>query len=385
MNTLNTVGIADLYLQMKIADATRTTLCVMSDPGMGKTQIRRQTALEYLRSVGAPECNYIYFNAGTKTAEFFGMSVPLVKNGTCDFITAEWVRKLAKAGPCVVCFDEFDKTPSYRDQMPYLQWLTEGGVDNIRLDNCLTTVMGNFRTNGGGSAGISPIVMNRVRQVHYRPEDSAVLQYGVASGWHEWVTGYLMQNPSATNDYRADRPRNCSSRQWEGVSNDIKALFKVMPNATAREVVQTVATRVPDERAQEFGMFLQYSKDIVPFDVIVADPEGAPMPASEDRGVHWMQVNTAVSRAAGMRLKDKFNGMNRSQCITAAYRYVKRFAPEFLLATHRLMLTPAIDSKDYAPGATIFPSGTQLDASGNRVGDGMLDELVRAQRILTEE
>ena len=32
----NAVGIEDLYVQMKVSDATKSTLCVLGDPGTGQ-------------------------------------------------------------------------------------------------------------------------------------------------------------------------------------------------------------------------------------------------------------------------------------------------------------------------------------------------------------
>jgi hypothetical protein len=218
MSAHTTVGIDGLILQMQIAMATKSTLGILDNPGTGKTQIHKQLGLQWLRKHGAPESNYIYVNAATKTAEFFGMSVPIVQNGTCDFFVAEWFRRINDLGPAIICYDEFDKL-GFRDQTPFLQAITERAVDNVRLhDNVIQTVLGNFRTNGNGSQGVSNIVTNRCRTVHFRPEDNRVHAYLVAIGCHPWVTSFLLGNPNRTNDFRPDRERNCTSRQWEGVS-----------------------------------------------------------------------------------------------------------------------------------------------------------------------
>ena len=376
----NAVGIEDLYVQMKVSDATKSTLCVLGDPGTGKTSIRRQTALEWLRRQGAPETNYIYVNAATKTAEFFGMSVPIIANNSCDFFVAEWFRRINDLGPAIICYDEFDKL-GFRDQTPFLQAITERAVDNVRLhDNVVQTVLGNFRTNGNGSQGVSNIVTNRCRTVHFRPEDHRVHAYLVAIGCHPWVTSFLLGNPNRTNDFRPDRERNCTSRQWEGVSKDLYALQEMFPEPSSKHVVQTVASRVPDDVAQEFAIMTELQQVLVPFDVVMADPLNAPMPKSEDRGVHWLQVNTIASRAAGMKLKEKRNGMSRTACKTAAYQYAERFAPEFLNAIIPMITMPAIDDPVHG-GKDVQMVPPQLHGDSAKI---LLDKLSQNRRIVEE-
>ena len=353
--TMNSVGVDDLMLQMQIAQATLATLYILADPGTGKTSIDRQVAVQRLRKHGA-EANYVYVNGSTKTAEFFGMSVPLVKNGSCDFYIAEWFRKLANMKHAHLCVDEFDKL-SFRDQAPFLQLASERGIDGTRLGDGVTmSFLGNFRTNGNGSNGFSNIATNKGSVVHFRPEPHRVHQYLVAVGAHPWVTSYLLENPHRTNAFNPLNERNCTSRQWEWVSRNLSALMEISPNPSARHVVQTVATRVPDDVAQEFTIMTELQQQIVPTHEVFADPKGCRKPNTEDRGVHWLQVNTIASRAAGMKMNEKFNGLTRTQCKVAAFLYAERFAPEFLNAILPMIQSLPIDDPNYSPDKQAIPS-----------------------------
>ena len=353
-HTLNSVGIDDLMLQMQIAQATLATLYILGDPGTGKTSIDRQVAVQRLRKHGA-EANYVYVNGSTKTAEFFGMSVPLVKNGSCDFYIAEWFRKLANMKHAHLCVDEFDKL-SFRDQAPFLQLASERGIDGTRLGDGVTlSFLGNFRTNGNGSNGFSNIATNKGSVVHFMPEPQRVWQYLVANGCHPWVTSYLLENPHRTNSFNPQSERNCTSRQWEWVSRNLQALLEINPNPSARHVVQTVATRVPDDVAQEFTIMTELQQQLVPAHEVFADPKRCRMPKSDDRGVHWLQVNTIASRAAGMKMNEKFNGMTRTQCKVAAFQYAERFAPEYLNAILPMVCMLPIDDPNYRADATSIP------------------------------
>lgn len=381
MSAHTTVGIDGLILQMQIAMATKSTLGILGNPGTGKTQIHKQLGLQWLRKHGAPESNYIYVNAATKTAEFFGMSVPIVQNGTCDFFVAEWFKKLSSNGPAIVFFDELDKL-SYRDQTPFLQVLSpERGVDSVKLpDNVHVAFAGNFRTNGNGVQGVSNIVCNRGRLVHFEPEPERVIEYFVGKGLHAWVIAHLVNNPHQINKFDPASDRNCTSRQWEGVSHDLSALFDIVQAPTSKQVVQTVAARLPDAVAQEFAIMTEIQSQLISFKHIMSDPKGAPMPQSQDRGVQWLQVSSVATRCASMKMDEQFEGMSRTKCRVAAFHYIQRFAPEFLQAALPQLLMVAVDDPSYTPGQQSIPLA--LHKEGNT---DLLDKIDANRRLITEE
>lgn len=386
MSTHNTVGIDSLLLQLEITRATGATLGILGDPGTGKTQIHRQHGLQWLRKQHAPESNYIYINAANKSAEFCGMSVPLVASGTCDFLVAEWFRRLIDVGPAMIFVDELDKLTA-RDQSPWLQLLAEKAIDNVRLPGHVhVDFAGNFRSNGNGSQGVTNIVHNRVRQVRFAPEPERVIGYFNAIKAHPWVISFLAQRTDLINPgFVATQERNCSSRQWEGVSKDLYALHDVLRNPTAMQVVQTVATRIPDHIAQEFAIMTEHQSLLVPFEEVMADPRGCKMPDSGDRGVMWLQIHTIVSRAAGMRKAEKHQSaagpMGRNKCRVAAYRYAERFPPEFLQAVLPAILSPAIDDPDYTPGEQVVPIELHREGGSREV----IERMQANRRIVNDE
>lgn len=362
----NVVSIAALARQLPISFKTNHTTVLSGPPGSGKTNVCRQIARDYLRSVYGvdPDQHFFYYNGATKTMEWSGGIMMPDGEGGCDQMIPGWFKRIPDKA--IVLIDELDKL-SLRDQMPLLQILHEKSIDNVKLGSKVHFIVCvNRLTDRGGSSGLNPLLGNRCRNLAFTPKPDEVLMYFAQTGVHHMVYNYLQQNPNRINAYDTGTVdgRNCTSRSWEQASDALKCLGDGAPTF---DVLCTVAASVPDSDAQNFQLFNELGSELTSFADVMANPKKAKVPDKSNRGLQYLQVNMIASQAAGMKTGDKYQipgtqtFMTRGQCKEAAYWYAKRFPVEFLQAVVPLILLPAVDAQQ--KGGPAIPAGLGGDAA----------------------
>lgn len=354
----NVVSIAGLAKQIAISFKTAATTVVTGAPGSGKTKITAQISKNWLRNLGVdPDKHYFYYNTSTKTVEWAGgIMMPDGKRG-CDQMVPSWIKRVPANS--VIIFDEFDKL-SQRDQLPFLQLLHEKAVDDYQLPaNVHIIVLANRLIDRGASSGLSTLIGNRCRTIAFSPSPSEVLDHYSRTGIHSMVYTYLHTNPNRINAYDAASVdgRNPTSRSWEAVSDALKALGDGAPT---NDVLCTVACSVPDSDAQAFQMYNELGTKLIPLNEIFLDPHKCRVPDGEDKGLQYLQLNSAAIHAASMKSDEKYLGMTRGKCKEQVYWYAKRFQTEFLWSVVPLIMSAASDTSGVA-GPSI-PSGLGADA-----------------------
>ena len=358
MSLFNTVSVAGLARQINISFKTNATTVVTGAPGSGKTKITAQIARNWLRQQGAdPDKNYFYYNTSTKTVEWAGgIMMPDGKRG-CDQMIPSWIKRVPHTS--VIIFDEFDKL-SQRDQLPFLQLLHEKAIDDYVLPkNVHIVVLANRLIDRGASSGLSTLIGNRCRTIAFAPTAQEVLDHYSRTGIHNMVYTYLHSNPNRINAYDPATVdgRNCTSRSWEAASDALKALGD---GAATADVLCTVACSVPDSDAQAFQMYNELGTKLIPLEVIFKDPHKCPVPDGKDKGLQYLQLNSAALHAASMKSDEKYLGMSRGKCKEQVYWYAKRFPAEFLWSVVPLIMSPPADTQSV--GGPSIPAGLGADA-----------------------
>lgn len=168
--------------------------------------------------------------------------------------------------------------------------------------------------------------------LHVETDVQALIQYGLAVGWPSDLCAYLRNSPQAVHDWKPSKSMTvdgASPRGWDHAAGWINAGF---------DDPEVLGGCVGKGRASEYLSFRQLRADLPEIDVIIDDPENAPVP--ENPSARYL-VATAVSS----RMSTKTFG----QCLKYLDRMPQMFRAfsihDAVLAEHYKVDQKLVDDK----------------------------------------
>lgn len=330
--SFNVVGFSGLSRQLAASYITKKTCLIQGPPGSGKSE-------EAVRALGRlipPGGTVWYYSGPMKSREFVGgLMMPVEQNKSCRLLLPDhW--HLVKAGDAV-CIDETDKV-THSEQNMWLEPACTRAIDGqlIGEGKVLFVFVANDSSHKSGSFGVSPLLGNRCKSLWFQGDPTEYLNYFSAIGVHHYIMAYLQENMAdILPPYNPTSLRNATPRQWVGCSDELKALGK---HISKSDLITTVAGFVPDNIALKVSVYYEFKDGLVPVDVILADPEKAPLPKGE-RGLNFMQLHMVASHCASMEA-----GPKRGKAKVALWKYAKRFPAEYRTAVIPCIVSDAVPS-----------------------------------------
>lgn len=222
----------ELFTAMQETYTARIPLCIIGDPGIGKTEMVNQFAA----SIGA---EFRSFNAGAMDPSTFGLTCVRADNSACDLIpTAQFVEQ---APGSVQFIDELNKmdTLIQNTMLPFVQ---ENKLHGLKLTDRWTVSAANYSSNGKGQFELSPILRNRMCVVEYDgPTVQEWVDHATKRGGDYRIISFLEQ-PQYSKWLKAFNPKADASptpRQW---MNATKIMNSTMRATLMRSIVGTQCT-----------------------------------------------------------------------------------------------------------------------------------------------
>lgn len=255
------------------------TFIGQGEPGIGKSAMLKELAKRL------PDYEDVYLDAALM--DVGDMQMPNVSKGAFDFIpNGMFVSKTNK--PKLIMIDEFGKgNPTVQNALLSLiherrvgnYWLPEGSII--------------FATTNLGSDGLGDMVqahaINRVCVVTIsKPTADEWLPWATSNDVDPVVCAWVQENPhclaSYTDPAAKDNPycfnpnhvqtAFVSNRSLEGASDIMKQRKYLSPNA----LLAALAGRVGEAAAADMETFITMSDKLIPWDVLIEDPENAELP-----------------------------------------------------------------------------------------------------------
>lgn len=264
------------------------TVLVEGEPGCGKSSI-----LKLLKSSMGSGYEYVYLDCPTLGDGDLGMNIPNRDTGQLEFFVSSLL-KLDSGKPLVIMLDEFLKCDKLLKKM-FTRLMLEREIGDRALPaDSIVFATSNNASDGVGDT-IEAHVGNRIMRVqmakpNYIEWSVWARNAGLSSTIHSWV----QFKPKALHSYRT-----CSAeelRDNEFIYNPAKPqqVSFVSPRSLEKSdhvlrqrhllgddlTLAALSGLVGVPAAESMMMLALMEKEMTPIPVILADPSGAPVPAS---------------------------------------------------------------------------------------------------------
>lgn len=268
-----TIGKAKEIIRKLMLAEQKKPVFLHSSPGIGKSAIIRQLAIELGYKV-------IDLRLGSMEASDL-CGIPFVVGAEQKWSIPTWFPK-DPTQRVVLFLDELSNAPIAVQHAGYRLVLDREIQDGVRLhDNVLIIAAGNLKTDKTGVKGITPALANRFG-VHLEIEANLddFTSYAVRTGLSEQIVGFLNFNSSAL--YRFDPTKDDMAfptpRSWESVSGLMECGF------TDDELTVAISGCIGAGTANEFLSYRKYYDKLPDFTKIAKGEEQYTVP-KEDIGL----------------------------------------------------------------------------------------------------
>lgn len=148
--------------------------------------------------------------------------------------------------------------------------------DYVLPDGWRIIATGNQLTDGGNTYTMPTPLKNRFAHYLLEPHTDDFLRYALQNSWDDRITGFINFRPGLLHQFDKDNEAFPTPRTWEILNRRLK---HVGHDQGSR--YYAAASIIGDGAAGEFVAFCEYRDQIPDIDMIVDNPETAPIPAHE--------------------------------------------------------------------------------------------------------
>lgn len=319
LNTMNHVKPSELAKALHFILDQGLVPYIEGPPGSAKSSIVHQVAVERKRKVIDRRLSQM------EAVDLTGALFP--SNGQTTWYPPDFFVRASKSPKeHLFFFDEYDKAPP-EVQNASLGILLDRMIGDTRFDGVDMILAGNRIEDRAGANRISTAARNRLvnLQIQHDPDD--YIRYWVNNGFHHYVIAFCRYKPSAVNEFvlqsgskehrdKLDAVRQAyafaTPRSWEFVS---KMYHGTMPQDLQPALL---AGTIGEAMATEFLGYIKIISDCPDIDVLLMDPQRAPVPKSPAAKI---TVATALGQKA---TPDNFERMSI---------YLDKLEPEYQIMT----------------------------------------------------
>jgi len=269
----------------------------ISEPGVGKTTVLRQTAINNGDKWRRPgdyfpddKYVYVYFDCSSRDLPDVMMGVPVHEHKTIEGYVNE-VFKINDPRPKVIMLDEIRKAPKIL-QLIFSRLKLERYVGDNRLpDGSVVFCTSNNASDGVGDNTQAHDVNREQYYKVMKPNHKQCAVWGGNNGVDPLLIGWAIMNPKAfasymtctteelnTNPYifNPNKPVQpfLSPRSWAKCTSAVRNRHIAGENLTRAALCGTVGQAAGDS----IMSYLSLSADLHKFDDIIADPDNLSMP-----------------------------------------------------------------------------------------------------------
>lgn len=317
-------------IRLAINKGTYIATEFVSGPGMGKSAIHEQAAIEMSVELGQPVWFGAFFLSTVEQPDVRGFGVPTADRQHMQYTKAPWMpgngmgyvaeagklRKMTKEGPIpgmgILCLDEFGQA-SADVRKPAAELLLKRQVGESRLpDNYIVTACSNREEDRSGVQRSLAFIDNRRMQIKIEPNLDAWVSWAEKQAVDPMAIAFARTKPGTVfADKVPEKPGPfCTPRSLVMLST----LIGEMDMATFTECACGL---IGEGAAGEFVSFLRVAEQLPKFEDIVRDPKGVAVPTRPDASYAAMQMIA--------------HRVDESTAV-AAFQYLSRMSKEFQVA-----------------------------------------------------
>lgn len=319
----------------------RETFAVLGEPGIGKTE-SIVTAAEVALGLRQPgqlgalakrsEQVIITHPVIMDEVDFRGMPTTYTdSNGAprAKFCPFGFLGEICEPNgpPAIVVLDDLTQARmSVQAGAMQLVHLRELDGAHVR-DNVSFVILGNRREDKAGVQGFNTALKDRCVCVLTLDVDAdEVARWLLANGYPPMLSAFVRYKPSAIQfDAKRENEKDSTPRSIAGLGRLLNMGLS-SPEIVAGAVGQAFAT--------EFLAYMRVESSLIPFERIVADPEGVPIPEAKD------VLYAVVSHVSGKIDKDT---------VGPGFKFLRRLPPEYAVMAIKDISARTPDLQQSAP------------------------------------
>lgn len=340
--------------KVQIETGVRYAIHMISGPGLGKSSVVDQLALELGKTLGVPFANQPFFLNSKEAPDVGGYGLPDDDEDGEKIMTwtrAPWMPRANDPQHGFVFLDEFRQS-QHDVQKVSAELLLNGRVNASQLPITYMVLAASNRE--GDRSGVNrelAFVTNRTMEIKIEPDLDSWVEWAEKEGVHWGAIAFAKRFPGKVfQDKIPEKPGPfCSPRSFVQASR----LMDVIDQDLFVEAAQGL---IGEGTAAEFIAFMRVVEELPEYSEIVADPEGVKIP----------KIDRPDALYAAMQMV--------AYCVTPetavqALTYIKRMPKEFQVAGLKAAMRKSphiLTSKDFAMWCR---DNSELIKSANLLGN----------------
>lgn len=292
---------------LKTFTALRRPCMIEGGPGLGKTQLAKQVAIEQNMA-------FYHFHAPTMQPEDFAIPAPNADRSAIDFLINSRFPIEGSNHPDegIILIDEAPQGDN-SIQKTIANLVQEREVYGRKLKAGWTIFMtGNRVSDRAGANRVLSHLRNRVTTLEFEPSLDDWCNWALDNGIRPELISFIRFKPGMLNDFDPQRDINPTPRAWaEGVS-------PIIDNVPAEAEFEVIKGAVGEGAAAEFVGFLKIARKLPNIDALLMQPDKADVPTEPS-------VRYAIAGAIAHRATED----NFERVMT----YARRLPAEFTVLT----------------------------------------------------
>lgn len=295
----------------------KTVLFLSGKPGGGKSACCRDIAARVANIKGIPSERIVEFSPSLhEPCDLLGL--PDTTKGATRWVPPEGFYVIRKGtGPAILILEELsDATMAM--QNPLCRVILDRHAGQMPLTEELFIIAtGNRTEDRSGASRLSTKLSNRTRILNFTENVDDWIVWASANGISAALTSFMRYRPDLLSAFDPNKSCNPTPRSWEDVS-------RIPTTLTTDVYFEHVCGCVGEGAASEYTGYLRLFESITPFEQIVANPKGVPVPDSPDK--QYAAVGQVLSNLT-------------PENVEAVTDYLERFPKEFMVIYMRDALT----------------------------------------------
>lgn len=297
---------------------SRQPIFIMGEPGIGKSRIVRDAAMETKRQIIDVRTSLL------DPTDLRGLPFPDRDEGVVRWLPPVFLPR-DKDSKGVLFLDELPQSsPSVQSAL--LQLVLDRACGEYKMPEGWTIIAaGNRMEDRAGANRLGTALLGRFLHIDMTINADDWLEWALTSRIRPEVRGFIQKNPTHLMKFKPELAQAerawPSPRTWEFVSNVMA--FK----PTDRQKV--VAGCIGEGCATEFDAWLRVCNEIPDIDQIFREPTTAPMPKNDQADILYALNNAIVYRISSMMPETVEKKMSEVKRAAPAVIYATRMCPEF--------------------------------------------------------
>jgi hypothetical protein len=311
-------------LDMAIDDGKYVALRLNSGPGLGKTSIVRQAALQAGRKRGVKVTAKVVRLSEVEQPDVRGYGIPPAGNistNKMEFSLPFWAWDKEKDGEYGILFlDEFSQCADDIQKVA-AQLLLERSVGEYTLPaGVIVVAAGNRESDRSGVRKTMAFVQNRLMDIDINPYKDALIEWMEKNGISPHVISFVESHPGLVlQDKVPDRPGPfCTPRT-------VVMLGTLIGKMSMDRFTECATGLLGESAGAKFVAHLRVIEQLPKFSEIVADPKNAKLPPDDRPDGNYAVMQIIAHNVTGPTTKP-------------AFEYLRRMGKEFQAAGLRSSL-----------------------------------------------